>query len=102
MNPMNLVVALVAVVILFEPFIRAPVSRSMQFVARRNRARRAFAQAGLALIAALVVATSHPLPDQFPPRLMFGTALVLLMASVYWALRGRRLLRPHRMFSENH
>jgi hypothetical protein len=63
---MNLLVALVAGLILFEPFARTPMSRSVRFSDHRNRAR-AFAQAGVALVAAMIVATSNPAPQQVSP-----------------------------------
>jgi hypothetical protein len=99
MSLMNFVVALVAAMILFEPFTRAAVSRSMRFNARRSRARRSFIQAGAALTAGLMVATSHPAPERISPILVFGSAIVLVLASVYWAVRGKRLMRPLRMFA---
>ncbi|SAL65208.1 hypothetical protein AWB68_03593 [Caballeronia choica] len=99
MSLMNLVVALVAAMILFEPFTRAPVSRSMRFSARRSRARRSYMQAGIALAAAMMVATSHPAPERISPMLVFGAAIVLILASVYWAVRGKRLMKPLRMFA---
>ena len=99
MSLMNLVVALVAAMILFEPFTRAPVSRSMRFSARRSRARRSYMQAGIAFAAAMMVATSHPAPERISPMLVFGAAIVLVLASVYWAVRGKRLMKPLRMFA---
>jgi hypothetical protein len=98
MSLINVVVALVAAMILFEPFTRAPVSRSMRFSARRSRARRSFLQAGAALTAGLMVATSHP-SDRISPVIVFGVAALLMLASVYWAVRGKRLMRPLRMFA---
>jgi hypothetical protein len=96
---MNLLVALVAGLILFEPFTRTPMSSSVRFSGYRNRARRAFAQAGVALVASMIVATSNPSPQQISPVLVFGSAAVLGIASIYWALRGRRLLKPGKMFA---
>ncbi|SAL50998.1 hypothetical protein AWB67_02325 [Caballeronia terrestris] len=100
MTLMNLVVALVAAVILFEPFTRAPVSRSMRFSARRSRARRSYLQAGVAFTAAMMVATSRPAPQHISPVLVFGVAAALILASVYWMVRGKRLMKPLRMFAE--
>jgi hypothetical protein len=99
---MNFVVALVAGLILFEPFTRAPVSRSVQFSDHRTRAKRAFVQAGVAFMAAMVVATSNPSPDRIPPMVVFGSATVLATAGVYWALRGKSLLKPRKMFGSRH
>jgi hypothetical protein len=96
---MNFVVALVAGLILFEPFTRAPVSRSIQLSDHRTRAKRAFLQAGIAFMAAMFVLTSNPSPDRVPPMLVFGSAGVLAIAGIYWALRGKNLLKPRRMFS---
>jgi hypothetical protein len=95
---MNFVVALVAGLILFEPFTREPVSRSIQFSDHRSRAKRAFMQAGIAFMAAMVVVTSNPSPDRIPPLLVFASASVLAIAGIYWALRGRNLLKPRKMF----
>ncbi|CAN7253121.1 hypothetical protein [Caballeronia sp. dw_19] len=96
---MNLLVALVAGMILFEPFTRTPMSRSVRFSDHRNRAMRAFVQAGVALVAAMIVATSNPAPQQVSPVLVFGSSAVLGIAGIYWALRGRRLLKPGKMFA---
>ncbi|WP_158936611.1 hypothetical protein [Burkholderia sp. S171] len=96
---MNLLVALVAGLILFEPFTRTPMSRSVRFSDHRSRAMRAFVQAGVALVAAMIVATSNPAPQQVSPVLVLGSAAVLGMAGIYWALRGRRLLKPGKMFA---
>jgi hypothetical protein len=30
---------------------------------------------------------------------VFGAAIVLILASVYWAVRGKRLMKPLRMFA---
>jgi len=99
MTLMNLLVALVAGLILFEPFIRTPISRSIRFSDHRNRARRAFLQAGIALFAALVVLTSNPSPQQTSPIVVFGSSAALAIAGVYWAVRGKRLMKPNRMFT---
>jgi hypothetical protein len=96
---MNLLVALVAGLILFEPFTRAPMSRSVRFSGHRNRAKRAFFQAGAALFAALLVGTSNPAPQQISPIFVFGSAAILGIAGIYWALRGKRLLKPGKMFA---
>lgn len=95
---MNLVVAVVAGLILFEPFTRMPVSRSVRFSARRSRARRTFMQAGAAFVAAMMIATSNPAPEHIPPMLVFGSASVLVAAGLYWAFRGKKLMKPGRMF----
>lgn len=102
MNLMSLVVALVAGIILFEPFTRAPVSRSMRVAACRNRAMRSFMQAGVAVMASLMIATSQPAPERLSPLLLFGVAALLALAGVYWIVRGARLLKPRRMFIERH
>jgi hypothetical protein len=96
---MNLLIALVAGLILFEPFTRTPMLRCVRFSGHRDRAKRAFAQAGLALVAAMIVASSNPEPRQVSPVLVFGSAAILGIAGIYWALRGRRFLKPGKMFS---
>lgn len=96
---MNLLVALVAGLILFEPFTRTPMSRSVRFSDRRSRAMRAFVQSGVAVVAAMIIATSNPAPQQISPVLVFGSAAVLALAGIYWALRGRHLLKPGKMFA---
>ncbi|QIE23239.1 hypothetical protein SBC1_11170 [Caballeronia sp. SBC1] len=96
---MNLLVALVAGLILFEPFTRTPMSRSVRFSDHRSRAMRAFVQAGVALVAAMIVVTSNPSPQQVSPMFVFGSAAVLGVAGIYWALRGRHLLKPGKMFA---
>ena len=96
---MNLLVALIAGLILFEPFTRAPVSRSVRFSGHRNRAKRAFLQAGAALLAALIIATSEPSPQQVSPVLVLSSSALLAAAGIYWAWRGTRLLKPRKMFS---
>jgi hypothetical protein len=89
----------VAGLILFEPFTRMPVSRSFQFSsARRNRARRTFIQAGAAFMAAMVIATSNPAPERIPPMFVFASASLLAAAGLYWALRGKNLMKPGRLF----
>jgi len=62
---------------------------------------RAFVQAGVALVAAMIVATSNPAPQQVSPVLVFGIAAVLGLAGIYWALRGRHLLKPGKMFASH-
>ncbi|AME24299.1 MULTISPECIES: hypothetical protein [Burkholderiaceae] len=96
---MNLLVAFVAGLILFEPFTRAPVSRSVRFTGHRNRAKRAFFQAGAALLAALIIATSEPSPQLVSPLLVLSSSVLLMLAGIYWAWRGTRLLKPGKMFS---
>lgn len=96
---MNLLVAVVAGLILFEPFTRTPISRSIRFSQHRSRAMRAFCQAGAAIFAALIIATSNPSPQQVSPNIVFGCAAILAIAGVYWAVRGKRLLKPGKMFA---
>ncbi|SAL75934.1 hypothetical protein AWB74_04903 [Caballeronia arvi] len=96
---MNVAVALVAGFILFEPFTRAPVSRFTTPRMRRSLANRSFSQAGAAFFAALLVATSPPAPQQISPLIVFAAALLLVFASIYWIVRGKRLLRAPRVFS---
>lgn len=99
---MNIAVALVAGLMLFEPFTRAPVSRFTTHRMRRILAKRSFYQAAGAFFAALVVATSQPAPERINPLLPFAVAIVLLAASVYWLVRGKLLLRQRRVFNALH
>jgi hypothetical protein len=96
---MNVAVALVAGLMLFEPLTRAPVSRFTTSRLRRSLAHRSFYQAGAAFFAALLVATRPPSPDQISPVIVFSVALLLACASVYWIVRGKRLLRQPRVFT---
>lgn|GEM_PF-1069029 len=96
---MNVTVVLVAGLMLFEPFTRAPVSRFTTPRMRRNLAHRAFFQAGAAFFAALLIATSPPAPDRISPLLVLAVAALLVCASVYWIVRGKRLLKQRRVFS---
>ncbi len=57
---MNLSIALVAGLTLFEPFTRVPVSRFTTHRMRRNLAKRSYYQAGIAFFAALLIGTSQP------------------------------------------
>jgi hydrogenase-4 membrane subunit HyfE len=98
MNLMNLVVALVAGLMLFEPFTRVPVSRAAR-AKNRGPARRAFVQAACALFAALMIVTSAFAPEHVSAQFIFGSAAVLGAASIYWMLRGWRLMTPRRMFA---
>jgi hypothetical protein len=99
---MNLLVALVAGLILFEPFTRTPISRSVRFSGHRSRAMRAFLQAAVAFLAAMIIATSNPAPQQVSPMFVFGSAAVLGIAGIYWTMRGKRLLKPGKMFATHH
>jgi len=99
---MNLAIALVAGLVLFEPFTRAPVSCFTTHRMRRILAKRSFYQAGAAFLAALLVGTSQPAPERISPVFVFGVALVLLGASLYWVVRGKLLLRQRRVFNELH
>ncbi|MDR5738785.1 MULTISPECIES: hypothetical protein [unclassified Caballeronia] len=99
---MNVSIALVAGLMLFEPFTRAPVSRFTTHRMRRILAKRSYYQAGGALFAALLVATSQPSPERIHPLVPLGVAVLLLVASVYWLVRGKLLLRQRRVFTELH
>ncbi|WP_244813848.1 hypothetical protein [Caballeronia sp. Lep1P3] len=99
---MNFAIALVAGLMLFEPFTRAPVSRFTTHRMRRMLAKRSYYQAGGAFFAALVVGTSQPAPERISPLFVLGVALVLLLASLYWIVRGKLLLRQRRVFTELH
>ncbi|SAL18418.1 hypothetical protein AWB70_00833 [Caballeronia cordobensis] len=96
---MNVAIALVAGCMLFEPFTRAPISRFTTVRMRRNLANRSYYQAGAAFFAALLIATTPPPPQQISPLIVFAVALLLVCASVYWIVRGKRLRKPPRVFS---
>ena len=87
---------------LFEPFTRAPVSRFATPRIRRSLATRSFLQAGAAFLMALIVATSQPAPERISPVFVLAVAASLLCASIYWVIRGKRLLRQRRVFTHLH
>jgi hypothetical protein len=97
---MNLSIALVAGLIMFEPFTRAPVSRFTTQRMRRSLAKRSYYQAGIAFFAALLVGTSQPAPERISPVFVLTVAALLLTASIYWVIRGKRLLRQRRVFND--
>jgi hypothetical protein len=99
---MNVAMALVAGLMLFEPFTRVPVSRFTTRRMRRSLAARSFFQAGAAFFAALMIVTSPPAPDRTPPLFVLCVAVLLVLASIYWIVRGKRLLRQRRVFAELH
>ncbi len=99
---MNFAVALAAVLMLFEPFTRAPLSRFTTHRMRRNLAKRSYYQAGIAFFAALLVGTSQPAPKTISPLFVLTVAALLLTASIYWVIRGKRLLRQRRVFNDLH
>ncbi|MBP0589959.1 hypothetical protein J8I87_09535 [Paraburkholderia sp. LEh10] len=83
---------------------RAPAKWSMENRARRFAATRLLAQAVLAFWGALFVvvrglfALGARTFDASPAAILAG-ALLLIAASCYWSIRGRRLLKPRRLFS---
>lgn len=99
---MNVAVALAAGLMLFEPFTRAPVSRFATPRMRRNLATRSFFQAGAAFLTALIIATSPPAPERISPLFVMTVAASLICASIYWIIRGKRLLRQRRVFTHLH
>ncbi|SAL19040.1 hypothetical protein AWB71_00886 [Caballeronia peredens] len=99
---MNVAIALVAGLMLFEPFTRAPVSRFNTARVRRNLATRSFYQAAAAFFTALIILTSPPAPERISPLFVLFVATVLALASIYWVIRGRRLLRQRRVFTDLH
>ncbi|VXB76183.1 conserved hypothetical protein [Burkholderia sp. 8Y] len=99
---MNFAVALVAGLMLFEPFTRPPVSRFTTHRMRRMLAKRSYCQAAGAFFAALLVATSQPAPERVSPLLVLCVASALLAASLYWIVRGKLLLKQRRVFTELH
>ncbi|SPB17629.1 hypothetical protein NOV72_04833 [Caballeronia novacaledonica] len=96
---MNFAVALVAGLVLFEPFTRAPNSPFTTPRMRRNLASRSFYQAGVAFLTALFIATSPPAPERISPLVVLSVALLLVCASIYWIVRGKRLLKQPRVFN---
>jgi hypothetical protein len=99
---MNLSVALIAGLMLFEPFTRVSVSRFATHRTRRSLATRSYVQAGAALFVALLVATSQPTPEHVSPLFVIGIVVLLVLASIYWIVRGKRLLKPRRVFRDLH
>jgi hypothetical protein len=99
---MNLSVALIAGLMLFEPFTRISVSRFANPRTRRSLATRSYFQAGAALLAAMLVATSQPSPERMSPLLVIGIVVLLVLAGIYWIVRGKRLLKPRRVFRDLH
>ena len=99
---MNAAIALVAGVMLFEPFTRAPVSRFTTPRMRRTLAHRSFCQAGAAFFAALLIVTTPTPPEQISPLVVFGVSALLAFASLYWIVRGKLLLRQRRVFTALH
>jgi hypothetical protein len=97
---MNLSIALVAGLMLFEPFTRPPISRFTTHRMRRSLAKRSYYQAFAAFFAALLVATSQPAPERISPVFVLVVAILLLTASIYWLVRGKRLLKPRRVFND--
>lgn len=96
---MSIAIALTAGMMLFEPFARPPVSRFTTPRLRRSVAARSFFQAAVALFTALFVATSPPAPERISPLFVMCVAVLLTLASIYWLLRGRRILRQRRVFN---
>lgn len=97
---MNVAIALAAGLMLFEPFTRVPVSRFTTSRMRRSLATRSFVQAGGAFFTAMMIATSPPAPDRISPLFVLCVAALLVLASIYWIFRGRRLLRQRRVFTD--
>jgi hypothetical protein len=105
MNLTNWVIILaVALISLTFYCSRAPTSWSVDNRARRFTGTRLLAQAVLSFWSALLIVarglfalgarTIH-----IAPELIFASALLLMAASCYWSIRGRKLLKPRRLFS---
>ena len=75
------------------------MSRPVRFSGHHERAKRAFAQAGVVLVAPMIVTTSNSEPQRVSPLRVFGSAAILGIAEIYRALCGRRLLKPGKMFT---
>ena len=93
---------------------RAPANWSLENRARRVTGTRLLAQAVLAFWAALLVVVrglltlgGKPLSNMshmshvshVSPSTVIVGALLLMLASGYWSIRGSRLLKPRRLFS---
>jgi Flp pilus assembly protein TadB len=97
----NVAVTLVAGLMLFEPFARAPVSRFTTSRMRRNLANRSFFQAGAAFFTALLIATNPP-TQQISPLIVLAVAVLFVLAGIYWVVRGKRLRRQPRVFGHTY
>jgi len=82
---------------------RTPANWSIENRARRFTGTRMLAQAVLCLWAAMLVVVDGLLkldaPFHLSPIVILASALLLLMAGCYWSIRGRRLLKPRRLFA---
>jgi hypothetical protein len=84
---------------------RAPANWSLENRARRVTGTRLLAQAVLAFWAALLVVVrglftlGGKAATHVSPSTVIVSALLLMVASGYWSFRGRRLLKPRRLFS---
>ncbi|WP_198155339.1 hypothetical protein [Candidatus Burkholderia verschuerenii] len=97
---MNSAIALVAGLMLFEPFTRPPVSRFTTHRMRRSLAKRSYCQASAAFLAAMMVVTYQPPPERISPLIVLGVAALLMTAGIYWVVRGKRLARQRRVFND--
>lgn len=83
---------------------RAPANWSIENRARRFTGTRLLVQAVLSFWAALLI-IAHGLFEldfraaHLSPTMLLAGALVLIVASGYWSVRGRELLKPRRLFS---
>ena len=105
MNLTNWVIILAAALIALS-FVcsRVPASWSMENRARRFTGARLLAQAVLSFWSALLIVvrglsalsarTMH-----IAPQVMLAGALLLVVAACYWSIRGRKLLKPRRLFA---
>jgi hypothetical protein len=105
MNFTNWVIVLAVALISLTVFCsRAPASWSIENRARRFTGMRLLAQAVLSFWSALLIVvrglfalgarTFH-----IAPQLVLAGALLLVVASCYWSIRGSKLLKPRRLFS---
>jgi hypothetical protein len=82
---------------------RTPANWSIENRARRFTGTRLLAQAVMSLWAAVLVVVHGLLkldgPFHLSPIVILGCALLLVIAGCYWSVRGRRLLRPRRLFA---
>ncbi|ACC70941.1 hypothetical protein PPMP20_05075 [Paraburkholderia phymatum] len=105
MNLTNWVIILAVALISLTFFCsRAPASWSIDNRARRFTGTRLLAQAVLSFWSALLIVVRglfalDARTIHIAPAIIFAGALVLIAASCYWSIRGRRLLKPRRLFS---
>jgi hypothetical protein len=105
MNLTNWVIILAVALIALTFFCsRVPANWSMENRARRFTGARLLAQAVLSFWSALFIVvrglftlSAHTM--HIAPELTLAAALLLIVASCYWSIRGHKLLKPRRLFA---